>query len=53
MTARTTAAFWSCFNQLPKSVQEQARARYRFWHRDPFHPSLHFKPIREASGLLA
>lgn len=38
-------AFWNCFQRLPADVQQVARAKYRLWERDPFHPSLHFKEL--------
>jgi hypothetical protein len=30
---------------LPKPVQDQARAAYRKFRQDPWHPSLHFKQV--------
>lgn len=49
MTSRATVGFWESLARLPADVQKLARARYRLWQRDPFHPSLHFKEI--APGL--
>jgi hypothetical protein len=43
--SRTTAKFRKGFAELPVSVQEQARAAYRQFIRDPWHPSLRFKPV--------
>ena len=45
MTSKATDDFWSCLDALPAEVQSRARAKYRLWQADPFHPSLHFKPI--------
>ena len=45
MTSRTTRAFRERFHRLPQEVQQQARAAYRLWRRDPRHPSLHFKRV--------
>lgn len=36
------------FRALLRSVQEQARDAYRLWERDPYHPSLHLKPVDPA-----
>jgi hypothetical protein len=43
--SRTTARFRKCFSNLPKNIQEQARAAYRHFLKDPSHPSLRFKPV--------
>jgi hypothetical protein len=32
---------------LPTDLQQQARAKYALWRREPFHPSLHFKELYE------
>jgi hypothetical protein len=39
--------FWAGFEQLPQNVQELARKQYRIWQRDPFHPSMHFKELKD------
>jgi hypothetical protein len=38
--------FRKLYAQLPTSVQEQDRAAYQLFSTNPYHPSLHFKPIR-------
>ena len=45
MKSRTTAKFRKAFAELPVSTQGQARAAYRQFMRDPWHPSLRFKPV--------
>ena len=45
MIPKADPEFWSCFDRLPQDVQEVAREKFRFWQRDPFHPSLHFKQL--------
>ncbi len=46
MKSYLTQRFITFFRDLPEDVREQARAAYRFWKQDPFHPSLRFKEIR-------
>lgn len=45
MKSHTTAKFRKAFAELPNLVQEQAREAYRQFMRDPWHPSLRFKPV--------
>lgn len=45
MTSKTTQRFRAAFQDLPESVQRQAREAYRLFKNDPAHPSLHFKPV--------
>ena len=46
MISRTHAQFWECFNALPVAIQRIAKKQYRLWERDSFHPSLHFKLLK-------
>jgi hypothetical protein len=46
MNSGATADYWSCYNALPKEIQFQARQKFELWKKDPFHPSLHFKEIK-------
>ncbi|MGH8017409.1 MAG: hypothetical protein ACREIA_03835 [Opitutaceae bacterium] len=32
---------------MPPEIRQLAREKYRFWSRNPFHPSLHFKRVGE------
>jgi len=45
MKSKTTRDFWKLFQQLPKTIQLRAIMTYRRWQTNPFHPSLHFKPV--------
>ncbi|MGN8159667.1 ParE family toxin-like protein [Salinisphaera sp. RV14] len=40
-----TPAFWTCYEQLPESVQRKADKNYALLKEDPRHPSLRFKQI--------
>ncbi|EDZ92700.1 MULTISPECIES: type II toxin-antitoxin system RelE family toxin [Limnospira] len=45
MKSRTTDQFRKLFSDLPKPVQQQARAAYRQFQNNPNHPSLRFKKV--------
>jgi hypothetical protein len=47
VVSRTRPQFWECFNALPEYIQRIAKEKYRLWERDGFHPSLHFKPLKD------
>jgi hypothetical protein len=34
-------------------VQQQARAAYEQFARDPYHPGLHFKPVHSAQPIYS
>jgi hypothetical protein len=38
---------------LPEEVQEQARAAYRQFIRDPQHPGLRFKPVHPSDPVYS
>jgi len=40
-----TPRFWKLYRELPDEVRELADKNYRLWQANPFHPSLHFKPL--------
>jgi len=42
---RTTNRFWSCFNNLPSSIQKTARKNFELLKDNQKHPSLHFKKV--------
>jgi hypothetical protein len=46
MKSKVDPAFWRRFNQLPPPVQQLARNSFKFWLRDPFYSSLHFKKLK-------
>jgi hypothetical protein len=43
--SRTSARFRKALGELPEQAQEQARAAYRQFLRDPWHPGLRFKQV--------
>ena len=45
MTSHVTPDFRRGFAGLPSAIQRQARAAYRLFQSDPFHPSLRFKKL--------
>ena len=45
MKSLTTTEFRKLFANLPKQVQEQTRAAYRQFKKDPSYPSLRFKKV--------
>jgi hypothetical protein len=50
--SRLNEDFLTLFRELPPSVREQARRRYRLFKADPNHPSLHFKPIKHPTEII-
>ncbi len=53
MNARTTRAFWRCFDALPNPVREQARKAFALWRENPAHPSLQFKNIHPREPIYS
>lgn len=47
MSHYVTPEFWYHYRQLPEDVQRTADKNYRLLADNPYHPSLHFKKIRE------
>lgn len=45
--SRGTPAFWELYGALPVEVKAIARKNYQLWAANPFHPSLHFKPLQK------
>jgi len=45
--SRTTTQFRQAFSKLPEKVQEQTRAAYRQFKKNPGHPSLRFKKVHQ------
>ena len=43
--SRTLPRFWDLFNQLPEEIQRRAEKQYSLFAENPFHASLHFKPV--------
>ncbi len=53
MKSRTTERFRKTLAALPEQVQEQARAAYRQFQRDPSHPGLRFKPVHPSEPIYS
>lgn len=53
MKSRTTERFRKALAALPDEVQEQARAAYRQFIRDPHHPSLRFKSVHPSQPIYS
>jgi len=43
--SRRNKNFRNLFSLLPAHIQTLAVKNYRLWKNDPWHPSLHFKPV--------
>ena len=44
-TSHAPPEFWALYSNLPEPVQEQASKQYELFAQNPFHPSLHLKPV--------
>lgn len=53
MKSRTTERFRTAFDRLPGNVQERARASYRLFAEDPYHPSLRFKQVHATRPIFS
>jgi len=53
MKSYTTLRFRKALQQLPESVQRQARAAYRIFRQNPQHPSLHFKQVHPTRSIYS
>lgn len=53
MKNRRTKEFRKQFARLPRDVQDQAKAAYRLFKENPYHPSLHFKCIDSQESLYS
>ncbi len=45
MKSSTKKSFRSRLAALPVEVRALAYKNFRLWLRDPYHPSIHFKPV--------
>lgn len=45
--------FRDLFKDLPDSVKQQARKKYRLWKQNPNHPSLYFKRIHTKEAIFS
>ena len=53
MISPTTKSFKQLLAALPKEQQRQARAAYRQFQADPYHPSLNFKRVHSKRPLYS
>ncbi len=47
MNSSTTKSFRNRFRNLPPEIQRLARKNFKLWLRDPAHPSLRFKKVKD------
>ena len=45
MKSQATARFWNGYAALPQEIRRLADKGYALWSKDPWHASLHFKPL--------
>lgn len=53
MKNRRTKEFRKRFERLPRDVQEQAKAAYRLFKKDPYYPGLHFECIDRQESIYS
>ena len=53
MRSFTRPSFWSLYHRLPEHVRQQARASYRLFEVDPYHPSLRFKRVSQRQPVYS
>ncbi len=53
MKSYTTERFRKAFKALPERVRRQAREAYKLFEQNPYHPSLHFKPIHPTRPIYS
>jgi hypothetical protein len=46
LKSTTTKEFRVCLALLPSAIQRLAEATYKRWKLNPYHGSLHFKPLK-------
>ncbi len=53
MKSHITAQFRKAFQALPAHVRERARAAYRLFLQNPYHPSLRFKQVHPTKPIYS
>ncbi len=43
--------FFDHYRKLPEDVRRQAKAAFKLWKENPFHPSLRFKEVHAGEGI--
>lgn len=46
LKSKTTPSFWRDYKMLPPEIRKLAHKKYQLWKNNPYHPSLHFKPVK-------
>lgn len=53
MKSSTTKRFRKALERLPEQVRRQARAAYKLFAQNPYHPSLRFKRVHPAKPIYS
>lgn len=53
MNSQTTPTFWKHYRTLPQEVRQRARLAYKLWRRNPNHPSLAFKRVKQSQPIYS
>ena len=53
MISHTTDRFRKAFAELPREIQQQAKAAYKQFKKDPFYPSLRFKRVHSTKPIYS
>jgi len=53
MKSRTTERFWKLYAPLPTPIKTRAKAAYRQFQRNPYHPGLRFKRIHSTRPIFS
>ncbi len=51
MKSYLTDEFFDYYRELPEDARKQARAAFKLWTENPFHPSLRFKEVHSGEGI--
>jgi hypothetical protein len=50
LSHRATKSFWRLYSELPEDIRDLADKTFVLLRSDPFHPSLHFKTIKNPTS---
>lgn len=53
MNSKTIDRFWKLYAALPPDIKRHARAAFRRFQLDPYHPGLHFKRIHSTKPIFS
>lgn len=51
MKSYLAEAFFDNYRELSDELRKQARAAFKIWQDNPFHPSLRFKEVHAGEGI--